>query len=61
MSDYDDTHYHGKGGNLGAAFENAWNSAKESGASAGTYKVEIKIETENPIRGYIVVITPDGG
>ena len=61
MSDYDDRSYKGSGGNLGAAFENAWNSAKEEGAQPGRYKVEIAIETENPIRGYIVVITPDGG
>lgn len=60
MNDFDEPHYKGKGGNLGAAFENAWNTAKENGAPPGTYKVEICIETENPIRGYIVVITPDG-
>jgi hypothetical protein len=61
MGDYDDKSYHGRGGNLGAAFENAWNSAKESGAAPGEYTVEIRIETENPIRGYIVIITPNGG
>jgi hypothetical protein len=60
MSDYGKS-YHGTGGNLGAAFENAWNAAKEQGADPGTYTVQIKIETENPIRGYVVVITPDGG
>lgn len=58
MNDYDDKTYKGRGGNLGAAFENAWNAAKESGAPPGVYRVEIEIETENPIRGYIVIITP---
>ena len=60
MDDYDDKRYEGRGGNLGAAFENAWKSAKESGAPPGRYTVEIAIEAENPIRGYIVVISPDG-
>ncbi|HEY7421688.1 MAG TPA: hypothetical protein VH541_06740 [Gaiellaceae bacterium] len=60
MGDYDDKRYKGKGGNLGAAFENAWNAAKEEGAEAGVYRVELKIEVENPIRSYIVVISPDG-
>ena len=50
--------YKGKGGNLGAAFEHAWDEAKADGAPAGKYKVELEIETENPIRGYIVIITP---
>lgn len=58
--DYDDKTYKGTGGNLGAAFENAWNTAKENGAPPGVYTVEIAIEAENPIRGYIVVITPTG-
>jgi hypothetical protein len=60
MNDHDDSKYEGKGGNLGAAFEHAWNKAKEDGAPPGRYKVELKIEAENPIRGYIVIITPDG-
>lgn len=61
MSDYDDNKsYKGTGGNLGAAFENAWNTAKENGAPPGVYTVEISIEAENPIRGYIVVISPSG-
>lgn len=59
MNDFDDKSYKGRGSNLGAAFEHAWNNAKEEGAPPGEYKVEISIETENPIRGYIVVITPD--
>lgn len=58
--DHDEKRYKGTGGNLGSAFENAWNAAKEQGAPPGTYKVEISIEAENPIRGYIVVISPDG-
>ena len=59
MNDHDDHRHTGKGGNLGAALEHAWNAAKENGAPPGVYKVEISIETENPIRGYIVVISPD--
>jgi hypothetical protein len=55
-----ENHYKGSGGNLGAAFENAWNAAKEQGAPPGVYRVEIAIEAENPIRGYIVKIIPDG-
>lgn len=60
MNDYDDKKYEGKGGNLGSAFEHAWDKAKEDGAPPGRYKVELMIEAENPIRGYIVIITPDG-
>jgi hypothetical protein len=60
MNDYDDKKYEGKGEKLKDALDNAWNKAKADGAPAGTYNVELKIETENPIRGYIVVITPDG-
>lgn len=60
MRDDDDKGYEGRGGNLGAAFENAWNSAKENGAPPGRYTVEIAIEAENPIRSYIIVITPSG-
>ncbi len=60
MNDFDKG-YEGKGGNLGAAFEHAWDRAKEDGAPPGRYRVEIFVETENPIRGYAVIITPDGG
>jgi hypothetical protein len=60
MDDHNQKRYKGKGGNLGAAFEHAWEAAKEQGAPAGVYKVEIKLEVENPIRGYIVHLTPDG-
>ncbi|HKN63402.1 MAG TPA: hypothetical protein VJV76_03620 [Gaiellaceae bacterium] len=59
MNDFDDKCYRGKGGNLGSALEHAWDNAKAEGAPAGTYKVEIAIEAENPIRGYIVKLTPD--
>ena len=59
MNDSDDQKYKGKGGNLGAAFEHAWEKAKEAGAPAGRYKVErSRSRPENPIRGYIVIITP---
>jgi hypothetical protein len=61
MSDFDDKSYRGEGGNLGAAIEHAWDNAKKDGAPSGTYKLEISIQAENPIRGYIVVITPDDG
>lgn len=60
FDDFDDRCYKGKGGNLGSAFEHAWENAREQGAPAGQYKVEIAIEAENPIRGYIVKLTPDG-
>ena len=60
MDDRDDKSHEGRGGNLGAAFENAWNSAKENGAPPGRYTVEIAIETENPIRSYVVIIAPSG-
>ena len=45
----------------GGARATPGNSAKENGAQPGTYMVEtIAIEAENPIRGYIVVISPGG-
>jgi hypothetical protein len=58
--EHDEKSHKGTGSNLGAAFENAWNSAKENGAAPGVYTVQIAIEAENPIRGYIVIITPTG-
>jgi hypothetical protein len=61
MDDYDEKAYEGRGGNLGAAFEDAWNTAKATGAPPGLYTVEIAIEARNPIHSYIVVITPTGG
>jgi hypothetical protein len=43
--------------NLQEAFENAWTAAKNAGQPAGTYVLkEIIIDTENPIRGYTVII-----
>jgi hypothetical protein len=59
MNDYDDKSWKGEGANLEAAFNQAWHNANHDGAPAGTYKVAIAIETENPIRGYIVTITQD--
>jgi hypothetical protein len=59
----------GKGKTLEEAAENAWANAKkgtaEAGfaaakAPAGTYKLEIWVETENPIRGYVVGLIPTG-
>jgi hypothetical protein len=61
MDDYEGKSYEGRGGNLGAAFENAWNSAKGSGAEPGLYTVQIAIEASNPIHTYIVVITSTPG
>jgi hypothetical protein len=58
MDDYENRSYEGKGGNLGAAFENAWCAAKENGAPPGLYTVEIAIEASNPIHSYVVIITP---
>lgn len=58
MEDFDDKSYEGRGGNLGAAFEDAWNTAKTNGAPPGLYSVEIAIEASNPIHSYIVVLTP---
>ena len=46
--------------NLQAAFEAAWNNAKADGAKAGTYDARIQIETDNPIRAYVVTIFPSG-
>ena len=51
--------YEGKGDKLKDALDQAWDKAKADGAPPGKYKVDLAIETENPIRGYIVVITPD--
>lgn len=59
MNDFDDNKWSGEGANLEAAFNQAWHNAKHAGAPAGTYQVSIAIETENPIRGYIVTITQD--
>jgi hypothetical protein len=53
--------WEGKGEKLHAALEDAWERAKKDQAPPGTYVVtNIVIETENPIRGYIVVIAPGG-
>jgi hypothetical protein len=60
MDDRDDKSHEGRGGNLGAAFENAWNSAKANGAQPGVYTVELAIEASNPIHTYIVILTPTG-
>jgi hypothetical protein len=60
MNDYDDQRYEGRGTNLGAAFEHAWQNAKERGGPPGVYTVELAIEAENPITTYIVIITPTG-
>ena len=47
--------------NLQKAFEAAWDDAKSKGGSPGKYVVtKIEIQTENPIRGYIVTIDSDG-
>jgi hypothetical protein len=52
----------GPGSNLQKALEDAWDQAKGGNAPAGKYVVDsIQIETENPIRSYIVVISPVDG
>jgi hypothetical protein len=59
----------GKGDTIEKAAQQAWAHAKdgiaEAGltagkAPAGTYKLEIYAETENPIHGYVVVLSPTG-
>ena len=59
----------GKGKSIEEAASNAWENAKKGSPEAGfaaakapggTYKLEIFVETENPIRGYIVVLNPTG-
>ncbi len=59
----------GRGKTIEAATEQAWEHAKNghpaagfaaAKAPAGTYRVEIYVETENPIRGYVVVLDPTG-
>jgi len=40
------------------AVQEAWDEASAAGAGAGTFKLEIYIEADNPIRSYIVTITP---
>jgi hypothetical protein len=51
----------GKGGSVEVAAERAWENAKAAGGEPGTYEVRLFVETENPIRTYIVVIDSTGG
>jgi hypothetical protein len=59
----------GKSKKFEEAVEQAWEHAKEGKAEQGyaatkappgTYKLEIWVETENPIRSYIVGLEPTG-
>jgi hypothetical protein len=51
--------WEGRGDTLHDALEDAWSRAKEDQAEPGTYVVQgIAVETENPIRTYIVIIGP---
>jgi hypothetical protein len=59
----------GRGKTVEEAAEHAWENAKSGKpapglaaehAQAGTYKLEIWIETTNPIHSYIVTINPTG-
>jgi hypothetical protein len=51
--------WEGRGQHLHDALDDAWNNAKKGGAEPGTYVVQyVAIETENPIRTYIVIIGP---
>ena len=66
MHDEDDDNgppWKGRGNKFSDACTDAWNKAKAKGAQPGTYRVvePILIETENPIRTYIVKIEPVDG
>jgi hypothetical protein len=59
----------GRGKTLEAAAEQAWENAKKGAAEQGftaasappgTYKLEIWVETKNPIHSYIVGLIPTG-
>lgn len=50
----------GTGDTVEDAAAHAWENARASGAAPGTYDVKIAIETENPIRTYIVTIEQTG-
>jgi hypothetical protein len=53
--------WEGRGPHLHDALDDAWQNAKRDGAEPGTYVVQaIAIETENPIRTYVVVIGGGG-
>ena len=53
--------WEGSGEHLHDALDDAWQKAKKDQEPPGTFVVQsIRIETENPIRGYIVVIGPGG-
>lgn len=55
------TNFRGNGKTLEAAIENAWEVAKDNGASPGDFRlVDIGFNAENPIREYSVVIGPLG-
>jgi hypothetical protein len=62
MEDDYSARWEGRGADLHAALDDAWhNNALKAGAEPGRYVVEsIEIEVENPIRTYIVIITPTG-
>lgn len=63
MRDQDDFEvvWEGRGQHLHDAIDDAWQNAKKEGAGPGTYVVQaIAIETENPIRAYVVVIGQGG-
>jgi hypothetical protein len=51
----------GTGATLEKAAAHAWEKARAGGAKPGKFLVsKIEIETENPIRSYIVTIKPGG-
>ena len=64
--DWDDKRFTGRSKevesppSLEAAVEAAWEAAKNAGEEGGTYDVKIQIEADNPIRAYVVTITPSG-
>ena len=52
----------GRGDSVEEAAERAWENAKRFEAKADTtYKLEIFVEVENPIRAYVVTLDPVGG
>ena len=53
-------HKPGTGDTVEEAAAHAWENARAHGAKPGRYEVKIEIEAENPIRAYIVTITPTG-
>jgi hypothetical protein len=53
--------FRGAGKTLEAAFEDAWDQAKKSGAGPGVFRlVDLYFSADNPIREYSIVIGAGG-